>query len=87
MHPRHYRLRFLLDVARTLVLPQLLFNVAMYACNLKLGVFIRALLSVLCIPLAGTLRALYTARKDRLAAGKHFDERFRIADSCVPQPH
>ncbi|GJE99948.1 cytochrome P450 [Phanerochaete sordida] len=68
LHPRHYRTRFLLDVLRALVWPQLVFNAALYAAGWRPGLAWRVLLSVLSVPALGVARSAITQRRNAAQA-------------------
>ena len=70
MHPRHYRLRFLLDVLRAVVLPQVLCNLALYISGARLGLVTQVVASLLSIPFFGFARSLIAQRKNKAYAGE-----------------
>ena len=72
MHPRHYRLRFLLDVLRAVVLPQVLCNLALYISGARLGLVpvTQVVASLLSIPFFGFALSLIAQRKNKAYAGE-----------------
>lgn len=68
LHPRQYRLRFLLDVLRAIVWPQLVFNAALYLAGFHPGAFLRVVASVLAVPLLGTVRTAISQRRNKIQA-------------------
>ncbi|TFY61812.1 hypothetical protein EVG20_g6918 [Dentipellis fragilis] len=72
MHPRHYRLRFLLDLTRSIVVPQLIFSLALIWAP-KPGVAGHVMLRLAVVPLSIFLRNMYESyvnkkNADRLGA-------------------
>ncbi|EKM50591.1 uncharacterized protein PHACADRAFT_263957 [Phanerochaete carnosa HHB-10118-sp] len=68
MHPRHYRLRFLLDVARAIVWPQVACNAALHAAGFHPTPALRVLLSLLAVPLFGAVRTSIAQRRNKAYA-------------------
>lgn len=71
MHPRHYRLRFLLDIVRIVVAPQVFLAIILHILRIRPGTGLGSLLSLLSVPALGVLRTLYTKRRNRVAASEH----------------
>lgn len=72
MHPRHYRLRFVLDVLKNIVAPQVLLAIVFRLCRLNPGIFFRTTASILSVPAAGALRTWYKDRRDRAALSESY---------------
>lgn len=72
MHPQQYRLRFLLDVARLLVLPQLLLSGILYAIRASYAprYLWKKIALHLAVPIAGLLRAWWCEANNKRNAGK-----------------
>ncbi|KAJ3969298.1 cytochrome P450 [Lentinula raphanica] len=72
LHPRHYRIRFLLDLSSTILVPQLCLVAALTATGFsytEIPVFSRFLLHFLVVPLVGWLRICWDEYNNaRLAA-------------------
>lgn len=76
MHPRHYRLRFAIDVLKNVFAPQILLAIVFSLCRSKLGTFFRVTAYTLSVPAAGALRTWYKDRRDRAALGE---------SPCIPR--
>lgn len=73
MHPQQYRLRFLLDLTKLLIVPQLLFFVILYAIRANYNLrylWQKIVLHLLVVLFAGLLKVWWSDLHDKRNAGK-----------------